>query len=194
MATTKKYSHVLKYDFTVLPLGVTVTDEYPELLAYPEIEMHGRGDNDRWLRYCLLLTSAGSGLLKITDVEQRHREALRLAGIPEKDARADAALGFTDEGVVKMSHALLRDSNNLRLAWVLSAETVLWREIFKARENGDADQDDFFDEVPKRIELLDEEREKLFQKDKLVEKAVIAEARQNEGIVERMVREKNEKK
>lgn len=102
------YNHNFPYDPTVLRAGETVLEKYPALAVHEPLLRHGFGANDKYLRYCIYLSS-GSGLhAAIPEWPKRKVEALRLAGIKPDDPRAERILALQDEPVTEMRWCWMR--------------------------------------------------------------------------------------
>lgn len=131
-----RYDHKFAYDILALKKGETVLDKWEHLRAYPELVQHGSKKNDCWLRYAILLTDVGSGLLKgIADIDTRHKEALRLAGIESDDPRAAGALEMKDEPIGELCYAWLKMQNAFELAYIFSGERMLWQDLRSVAES-----------------------------------------------------------
>lgn len=108
MAKEVVYNHNLPYDPTTLKAGETLLEQFPTLATYGPLLDHGFGDKDKYLRYCVFLSS-GSGLHRaIPEWPKRKAEALRLAGIAPDDARAAAILSGEDEQTTEMRWCWMR--------------------------------------------------------------------------------------
>jgi hypothetical protein len=187
-SSDKQYRHELNRDVLKLKKTVMVLDEWPELRNYPDLVEHGSGKNDALLRYCILLTDRGSGLLLIPNIELRHEKAWVAAGLPANDERKEKAFNFTDEAVAAMSYALLEEGDSMMLAYVLAGEATLWKEIKRLRTSDEIDGD-LFDELPGRIRALEAEKKLLFSGDKALEDAAKVTAKSNQGLAEQLSRE-----
>lgn len=104
-----KYTHSFpRYDPTILKPDETVLERWPELAVHESLVRLGFGDNDKYLRYAMLL-GEGSGLhAVIPEWSDRKREALRLAGVLPKDSRYDAILELRDEAVQELRWVWLK--------------------------------------------------------------------------------------
>ena len=108
MAKEVVYVHNLPYDPTTLKAGETMLEQFPTLATYGPLLDHGFGDKDKYLRYCVFLSS-GSGLHQaIPEWPKRKAEALRLAGIKADDPRVPGILDLTDDAVQEMRWCWMR--------------------------------------------------------------------------------------
>jgi hypothetical protein len=109
--------------------GHPVLEAYPDLAAYPVLVEHGSGDNDPLLRFALFYAHKGSGLQALGDVEQKQREALRLAGIAEDDTRVPQILAWRYRPVVLLTDAVVELQHSLKYGQWFYGTMMAWQTI-----------------------------------------------------------------
>ena len=131
MAKEVVYVHNLPYDPTTLKAGETMLEQFPTLATYGPLLDHGFGDKDKYLRYCVFLSS-GSGLHRaIPEWPKRKAEALRLAGIAPDDPRVPSILDLTDDAVQEMRWCLMRTFCPLEFAQYVAIIERIYQNLAK---------------------------------------------------------------
>ena len=131
MAKEIVYQHHLPYDPTTLKAGETLLERFPLLATYEPLLNHGFGDKDKYLRYCVLLSS-GSGLHQaIPEWPRRKAEALRLAGIAPTDSRAAAILSGEDDPITEMRWCWMRTFCPLEFAQYVAVTERIYQNLAK---------------------------------------------------------------
>ena len=107
-APKEQYEHHLPFAIHELRSGETVLNKFAILATHEPLLRHGFGENDKYLRFAIYLSS-GSGLHQaVPEWPKRKAEALRLAGIKPDDRRAPAILAGEDEAVTEMRWCFMR--------------------------------------------------------------------------------------
>ena len=131
MAKEVIYNHNLPFDPTTLKAGETLLEKYPTLATYAPLLDHGFGDKDKYLRYCVFLSS-GSGLHQaIPEWPKRKAEALRLAGIKADDPRAAGILDLTDDAMQEMRWCWMRTFCPLEFAQYVAIIERIYQNLAK---------------------------------------------------------------
>jgi len=126
---TPTYTHRLQYDISTLKKGETVLGAFPVLAAYPVLVEHGSDENDKWLRFALFYAAKGSALQAIGDLDQKKREALRLAGVAESEPRVAAVLTWQDKPVRDLVNVVIRNQNSLEYGQWFNGTEMVWQTI-----------------------------------------------------------------
>jgi hypothetical protein len=200
--TTPTYAHKMAFDVTTLGPKEFVLGKWPALQNIPALIEHGSGANDKWLRYAILLTDRGSGLIKLPDLKKRKQEALRLAGIEPGPTRVADVLAFKDVGVRALVMAWLRMQDDLLLSFVITGREMIYQHLGKMAtpieeqdggemmdgpkprgEEKEADvyrayklQGELFDNMQARIKEIRAAEKELFADDEDVREMVLKEA------------------
>lgn len=128
--STPTYKHDFgDYPIDQLKKGETVLGKFPALAAYPVLVEHGSGEHDPLLRFALFYAHKGSGLQALGDVEQKQREALRLAGIAEDDPRVPQILAWRYRPVVLLTDAVVELQYSLKYGQWFYGTIMAWQTI-----------------------------------------------------------------
>jgi hypothetical protein len=123
------YIHSLPWPIETLPPTQRVLEAYPALAAYPVLVEYGSGENDQLLRFALFYAHKGSGLQALGDVEQKQREALRLAGIADDDTRVPQILAWRYRPVVLLTDAVVELQHSLKYGQWFYGTMMAWQTI-----------------------------------------------------------------
>lgn len=192
------YTHKLRYNPSEVPRGVLMLDHWPELQAHAELkELAGSVSGDKVLRYAVFAYDRDSALVKLTDLVERKREALRLAGFTPADPGIEGMVNLSDETTRRLVMAWLRLQDNPLLGfWHMGSEMV-WQDIAKLAEPivqgegsegkaGDKETDvqrayalrgQLFDKLQERIEKLGTAEKQLFKDDPTLKAYAVAQRR-----------------
>lgn len=123
------YTHTMPWAVHTLQPLDCVLDAFPDLKAYPVLVEHGSGEGDALLRFALLYAHRGSGLQTLGDVEQKQREALRLAGIAEDDPRVPQILAWRHRPTVLLTDAVVELQHSLKYGQWFYGTMMAWQTI-----------------------------------------------------------------
>lgn len=166
MKKEQEYQHNFRFDISKLQDGQTVLETFPELSIHEPLLRCGFGDNDKYLRYAILL-SEGSGLhAAIPEWGDRKKEALRLAGITPKDPRYTAILEMRDEAVQELRWTWLKAFCSRKMRAYVALSEAYDQNCLKVETPIKDGDDQKEDAVQRAYKLRDELGSGLMQMDK----------------------------